>query len=62
MPVEQALGPAQGEFIKMTRRMTKGNQVFFNFRKVTETEVKKQNVKVVNKESFSHDRNSYRFL
>ena len=60
--VEQALGPAQGDIIKTSRRMTKGNTGIFNFRKVTETEVKKQIIKVDNKESFRHDKISYGFL
>ena len=60
--VEQALGPAHGDFIKMARRMTKGNSGIFNFRKVTVPEVKKQIIKVYNKESFGHDRISYGFL
>ena len=60
--MEQALGPARGDFIEMSMRMTRQNKGIFNFKKVTQTEVKNQIKKVDNKESFGHDRISYGFL
>ena len=60
--VEQALGRAQGNFLNMSRRMTKDNKGKFNFRKVTSSEVKEQIKSVDNKESFGHDQISYGFL
>ena len=60
--VEQALGPAKGDYLEMSRKMTKGNKGVFSFRKVTQSEVKQQILKVDNKESFGHDRISYGFI
>ena len=60
--VEQALGPAQGDFLNMSRKMTKGNTGRFNFRKVKASEVAGQIKRVDNKESFGHDKISYGFL
>ena len=60
--VEQALGQAQGDFLKMSRRMTKDNRGSFKFWKVTSSEVKEQIKRVDNKESFGHDQISYGFL
>ena len=60
--VEQALGPAKGDFLEMSRKMTKGNKGVFSFQKVSKSDVKQQIAKVDNKESFGHDKISYGFL
>ena len=60
--VEQALGPAKGNYLEMSRKMTQGNRGIFRFKKVLKSEVKQQIAKVDNKESFGHDLISYGFL
>ena len=60
--VETALGQAQGDYLAEGRRLTKGNQAVFRFKKVTKKEVEAQIRKVDNKESFGHDKISYGFL
>ena len=60
--VEQALGPAVGDYLEAGRKLTKGNKGVFTFKKITKLEVEKQIRKVENKESFGHDTISYGFL
>ena len=60
--VEQALGPAVGDYLEAGRKLTEGNKGVFTFKKITKLEVEKQIGKVDNKESFGHDTISYGFL
>ena len=60
--VAQDLGMAKGDYLSESRRMTRSNRAIFEFRKVTEKEVRDKIIAVDNKESFGHDKISYGFL
>ena len=60
--VNQALGEAEGDCLKLGRNLTKGNTGVFKFSKITKKEVEQQIQKVENKESFGHDRISYGYI